>query len=69
MEFIESHPDLPWNWDLITENPAFTIEIIDKYESKTWNYRFLSYNPNVTVEIARSRPYLYLVCKFLRDDT
>ena len=30
MEFIEKHPDKPWHWDGISENPNITMEFIEK---------------------------------------
>ena len=31
MEFIEEHPEKPWDWSGISVNPNITMEIIEKH--------------------------------------
>ena len=38
MEFIDSHPDKPWNWYEISRNPNITMEDIDSHPDKPWNW-------------------------------
>ena len=43
MEFIEKHPENPWNWYFISRNPNITLEIIEKYINKI-HFGMLSQN-------------------------
>ena len=56
MEFIEKHPDKPWNWYYISLNSNITMEIIEKYPNKPWNWGGISMNPNLTMEIIEKYP-------------
>ena len=38
MEIIEKHPDKPWYWNYISENPNITMEMIEKYPDKPWDW-------------------------------
>ena len=50
MEFIEKHPEKPWDWAWISKNPNITIKMIEKHPDKPWNWRYISRNPNLTIE-------------------
>ena len=43
MEFIEKHPEKPWDWWYISLNPNLTMELIEKYIDKI-NFGKLSKN-------------------------
>jgi hypothetical protein len=36
MEFIEKHPEKPWDWWGISCNPNITMEMIEKHPVKPW---------------------------------
>jgi hypothetical protein len=40
---IEKYPNIPWDWDCISNNPNITMEIIEKYRNKI-KYKYLSQN-------------------------
>jgi hypothetical protein len=48
MEFIEKHPEKPWEWFYISSNPNITMEFIEKHSDKI-NFAYLSTN-KFTVE-------------------
>ena len=34
MEIIEQHPDKPWDWYAISDNPNLTMEIVERYPDR-----------------------------------
>ena len=62
MEFIEKHPEKPWEWYWISKNPnitmdiIITMEIIEKHPEKPWNWRGISMNQNITMGIIEKHP-------------
>ena len=45
---IEKHPEKPWDWRSISDNPNLTMEIIEKHPEKPWDWKYISLNPNLT---------------------
>jgi hypothetical protein len=43
IEFIEKHPNKPWNWNNISQNPSMTIDFIEKYYNNL-NWEHMSIN-------------------------
>ena len=56
MEFIEKHPEKPWDWVDISRNPNITMEFIEKHPEKDWNWYWISRNPNITMDIIEKHP-------------
>ena len=48
---ILKNPDKKWDWDLISNNPNITMDIINKYPDKPWNWNRISENPNITMNM------------------
>ena len=46
MEFIEAHPEYPWNWPRVSDNPNLTMEFIEDPEYN-WDWKGVSLNPNL----------------------
>ena len=45
MDFIESHPNRPWNWyPAISRNPNLTIDFVTKHLDKSWDWSKIPYN-------------------------
>ena len=40
-QLILDHPDKPWDWKCISENPNITCKIVHAYPDKPWNQRSL----------------------------
>jgi hypothetical protein len=38
INFIDRHPDKPWDWNGISRNPNITTDFIDKYPDKPWDW-------------------------------
>lgn len=37
MDIIQSNPDKPWDWCMVSRNPNLTMEIINANPDKPWN--------------------------------
>jgi len=48
MEFVNEHPDKPWEWYALSRNRNITIEIIEKYSDKPWDWEGISQNTHIT---------------------
>ncbi len=55
-QYILDHPDKPWEYDMLSQNPNITWEIVKNNPYKPWDYNWLSLNPNIQWEI-RDNPY------------
>lgn len=55
-EFMQSHPDVPWNKHYRSENPNVTWDTVQANPTKFWDYQHLSRNPNITLDIVRENP-------------
>jgi hypothetical protein len=49
MEFIEKHPNKPWDY-CYSLSYTSSIEFIEKNPDIPWNWWAVSQNPNVTIE-------------------
>ena len=38
MDYIEKHPDKPWDWNWISCNPNLTMDYIEKHPDKPWDW-------------------------------
>ena len=56
MEFIEKHPEKPWDWEDISCNDNITMEMIEKHPEKPWDWEAISCNQNITMEIIEGNP-------------
>ena len=45
MEYVEKHPEKPWNWDGLSSSPNATIEYVEKRINEL-NLKYSSENPN-----------------------
>jgi hypothetical protein len=52
MKFFEKHLERV-NWDLLSENPNLTFDIVEKYPDKYWNWCKLSMHKNLTDSIVK----------------
>ena len=52
-QFILDHPDKPWNWFGLSQNPNITWDIVQRNPDKKWNWDGLSGNPNITWDIVQ----------------
>ena len=57
-DIVQSHPEIDWDYDYLTENPIITLEIILSNPDKPWNYTILSANPIVTWDIVKTYPQI-----------
>ena len=42
---MEQHPELPWDWDGVSQNPNITFKYLEQHLEKPWNWDWLSENP------------------------
>ena len=54
MEFIETHPEKPWDWGYISMNQNITMEFIEKHLDKI-DFQRLSLNKFVLLKIPELR--------------
>jgi hypothetical protein len=52
-EFIDKHPDKPWDWYFISSNPNITMKDIEKSPDKPWSWDYISNNPNITTKFIK----------------
>ena len=50
-EFIQAHPYILWNYDILSSHPNITWDIITKNLHLPWNHRGISANPNINWDI------------------
>ena len=43
-KFIENHPDKPWKWNWLSQNPNITFDIVLAHPDKPWHWGWLSRN-------------------------
>jgi len=56
MEFINKHPDLPWDWAGINRNPNLTMDMVLAHPEKQWVWSLVSKNPNLNMAVVNSQP-------------
>jgi hypothetical protein len=54
MEMIEAHPEKPWDWYWISQNPNLTMEMFEAHQDKPWKWYWISsntfgWNPKETI--------------------
>jgi hypothetical protein len=54
--YILDHPEKPWDWYWISQNPNITWDIITTNPEKPWDWDTISQNPNITWDIIRTNP-------------
>ena len=51
IDFIESHSEIEWDWEMLTGHPAVTLEYIQEHPEIEWDFDTMIYkNPNITTE-------------------
>ena len=50
MKYIEKHPEHPWNWYGISNNPILMMEYVVQHPEYPWDWSRISHNPNLTIE-------------------
>ena len=53
---MQSNPEKPWDWNMLSSNPNITWDIVQKNLDKSWNWSSLSININITWDIIKSHP-------------
>ncbi len=48
------HPEIPWSWQLLSQNNAISMRDIDENSTKPWDWSFVSANENVTMSYVLS---------------
>jgi hypothetical protein len=56
MEYVDEHPEMPWDWDILSRNPNFMVEYVEKHPEKLWNLLGLSRTPNLTMKFVERHP-------------
>ena len=51
MEYIESNPDKPWNWEYVSLNPNLTLKMLNNHTDKPWDWRNMTYNPCLMIDM------------------
>jgi hypothetical protein len=58
MDFVERHPELPWNWYWISHNENLTMEYVVQHPEHPWNWLGISQNINLTMDFVEQHPEL-----------
>jgi len=53
IEFIKNNPTLDWNWNILSQHPELTFDIVKMFIDKPWNWQTLSGHPNLTNSIVK----------------
>jgi len=56
MSDIESHMDLPWDWECISRNPNLTMTMIEAHRDERWSWGLFIMHIKLTVNILRQYP-------------
>lgn len=57
LDFIETHPTLPWAWGFMANRNDLTLEFIRRNINKNWNWELLSAHPVITLDFVKSFSY------------
>ncbi len=49
-EFIQEHPEILWDWKVLSLNPHMTEKFVEENIDKGWDWLRLAKNPSITVE-------------------
>ena len=50
LDFIEAHPEYPWDWSGVSWNPNLTMDFIEAHPEYPWNWDVVSRNPKITMD-------------------
>ncbi len=50
MDFVETHIELPWNWQKLSRNPALTMDFVERHSRLPWDWEIMSDNPALTMD-------------------
>jgi len=51
MDYVEQHPNKPWDWYEISRNPDLTtMGYLENHPDKPWDSHGIGLNPNLTAE-------------------
>ena len=67
MSDIESHIDLPWDWNCVGMNPSIRICDIEKHHDKPWNWDYFRYDDIGNTQCSIFNPDDYIdqwLCKY-----
>jgi hypothetical protein len=56
IDLILSHPDKPWDWQIISSNPNITMQFIIDNPDKPWDWGTISRHPNITMQNILDHP-------------
>ena len=56
LEFIEKHPNLPWEYKYLSYNPNTTQEYIEQHPTIDWHWRMIPRKVKIDLEFILSRP-------------
>lgn len=61
-EFVCSHPDVKWVYDVLSYNPNITMDIIENNPSQPWDMRYIVLNPNITTAYIEKN--INMICSY-----
>jgi len=53
-EFIESHPEYPWDWDQLSRNSNITLKFVQNNIDKPWDWGLLVHQKFFNIEVLRT---------------
>jgi hypothetical protein len=63
---IISHPEIDWNYSILSENKNITFDIVMNHLDKKWNFSRMSMNPNITLDIIeKNKQFDWSIEKYL----
>jgi hypothetical protein len=55
-EYVLEHPNMKWNYFILSHNECVTMDIVNKYSDKPWDLNILIQNKNITWDIIKNNP-------------
>ena len=55
-EHVINHPDIPWDWNSLSQNPSITYNTIISNPYKYWTWYYVSRNPSITFDDVLTYP-------------
>lgn len=55
-DYLVKYPDMPWDWDALSENKKTTMEFIEKNMQLPWDWSMVSENDNLTWQFIMRHP-------------
>ena len=65
MRDIINHPEYPWDWKNISENPGLTMQMIVRFPKKMWCWSAISCNPGITIQDIKENPNYHWHMKYI----